>query len=56
MGARIGTGNMGNTAGWLLRVCAALSQLINAAVLGGNPDDSVSARCERQGVVNGHCG
>jgi hypothetical protein len=37
------------------RVLGALSQLVNT-LIGGHPNESISARCHRQGVIVGHKG
>lgn len=33
-----------------------LSQTANGLILAGNPDESISARCYRQGELDGHAG
>lgn len=38
---------------WLKNTMSALSQLVNAFALGGNQNETVSARCYRQGVLKG---
>lgn len=51
-----GTGRMGARASWMFRVAVAFSQLANAALLSGNPNESISGRAWRQGVLHGRPG
>lgn len=47
---------LGQSGGWLARVAAYVSQGINVALLAGSPDETVSGRAYRQGVLQGHSG
>ena len=44
---------LGQTGGRLLRLAALGSQLINVVLFDGSPDETVSGRSYRQGVIQG---
>lgn len=56
MKTSVGTDLMKANKSWFKRLWAACSQLTNVVWFNGSPNETVSARCYRQGVLNGNPG